>query len=190
METMKQSGPWSILGYHDFLKDGYVFLVVKKLEILRLKVKFDLEGKGQSPNKTIGILTRVFYTFDPHMVILAWMGHELSQGQAIYTPTDTHKFFWPLEIIGEGSPTNDPADVPHPKKGLLYLSNIPVKLQNDWNKTSSMLGQSVITGPHIPEGTILKIRQNWKIWEFYKNLSLLSSNLVKSPTVSNFKSLT
>ena len=42
------------------------------------EVKFDLEGQGQSPPKTIGILTMVFYTYGPNLVILAWMGDELS----------------------------------------------------------------------------------------------------------------
>ena len=36
-----------------------------------LEVKFDLEGQGQSPPKIIGILTKVFYTYDPNLVILA-----------------------------------------------------------------------------------------------------------------------
>ena len=45
------------------------------------EVKFDLEGQGQSPPKTIGILTKVFYTYGPNLVILAWTGDELSHGQ-------------------------------------------------------------------------------------------------------------
>ena len=45
------------------------------------EVKFDLEGHGQSPPKTIGILTKVFYTYGPNLVILAWTGDELSRGQ-------------------------------------------------------------------------------------------------------------
>ena len=45
------------------------------------EVKFDLEGQGQSPKKTIGILTKVFYTYGPNLVILAWTGDELSRGQ-------------------------------------------------------------------------------------------------------------
>ena len=36
-----------------------------------VEVKFDLEGQGQSPPKTIGILTKVFCTFGPNLVILA-----------------------------------------------------------------------------------------------------------------------
>ena len=46
------------------------------------EVKFDLEGQCQSPPKTIGILTKVFYTYGPTLVILAWTGDELSRGQA------------------------------------------------------------------------------------------------------------
>ena len=45
-------------------------------------VKFDLEGQDQSPHKTIGILTKVFYIYGPNLVILAWTGDELSRGQA------------------------------------------------------------------------------------------------------------
>ena len=45
-------------------------------------VQFDLEGQGQSPPKTKGILTKVFYTYCPNLVILAWTGDELSHGQA------------------------------------------------------------------------------------------------------------
>ena len=59
------------------------------------EVKFDLEGQGQSPPKTIGILTKVFYTFSPNFAILAWTGPELSRGQAsdwrIDWHTHTHK---------------------------------------------------------------------------------------------------
>ena len=45
------------------------------------EVKYDLEGQGQSSPKTIGILTKVFYTYGPNLVILAWTGDELSRGQ-------------------------------------------------------------------------------------------------------------
>ena len=46
------------------------------------EVKFDHDGQGQSPPKTIGILTKVFYTYGANLVILAWTGVELSRGQA------------------------------------------------------------------------------------------------------------
>ena len=45
------------------------------------EVKFDLEDHSQSPPKTIGILNKVFYTYGPNLVILAWMGDELSRRQ-------------------------------------------------------------------------------------------------------------
>ena len=56
------------------------------------QVKFDLEGQGQSPPKTIGILTKVFYTYGPNLVILAWTDDELLRRQAggWRTRTDTH----------------------------------------------------------------------------------------------------
>ena len=46
------------------------------------EVEFDLKGHSQSSPKTIGILTSVFYTYGPNLVILAWTGDELSRGQA------------------------------------------------------------------------------------------------------------
>ena len=52
------------------------------------KGKFDLEGKGQSPPKTIGTLTNVFYIYGSNLVILAWTGLELSRGQASDWHTD------------------------------------------------------------------------------------------------------
>ena len=50
--------------------------------------KFDLEGKCQSPCKTIGTLTKVFYIYGSNLVILAWTGLELSRGQASDWHTD------------------------------------------------------------------------------------------------------
>ena len=50
--------------------------------------KIDLEGMGQSPPKTIGTLTKVFYIYGSNLVILASMGLELSRGQASDWHTD------------------------------------------------------------------------------------------------------
>ena len=49
------------------------------------EVKFDLEGQGQLPPKTIGTLTKVFCIFGPNLAILAWTGPKL------LTHTDTHR---------------------------------------------------------------------------------------------------
>ena len=60
------------------------------------EVKFDVEGQGQLPRKTIGTLIKVFCIFGPNLAILAWTGPKLSRGQASdwhtdwHTHTDTH----------------------------------------------------------------------------------------------------
>ena len=61
--------------------------------IFEFEVKFDLDGHGHSPPKTIRILTKFFYTYGPNLVILAWMGPELSRGQTSDWHTDwqTHR---------------------------------------------------------------------------------------------------
>ena len=42
------------------------------------KIENEIEDQDQSIPKLIGILTQVFYTFGPSLVILAWTGDELS----------------------------------------------------------------------------------------------------------------
>ena len=64
-----------------WLCGGYVFPVVVKPEILTFELKFDPEGQGQSPPKTIGVLTKVFCTSGLNLVTLAWIGDELWCGQ-------------------------------------------------------------------------------------------------------------
>ena len=61
---------------------GYVFPAAGLNEILTFKIRFDLEGQGQLPLKTIGILTKVLCTSGPTLVILAWMADDLWCGQA------------------------------------------------------------------------------------------------------------
>ena len=61
---------------------------------LAFQVEFDLEDQGQSPPKTIGTLTKLFCTFCPNLVVLAWTRRDLWRGQArgwrTHTQTDTH----------------------------------------------------------------------------------------------------
>ena len=52
-------------------------------------VQFDLEIQGQPSQKTIGILTKVFYISGPNLVILAQTADELLRGQAGDWRTDT-----------------------------------------------------------------------------------------------------
>ena len=47
-------------------------------------VQFDLEVQDQSSQKSIGILTKVFYISGPNLVILAEMVDELSRGQVLH----------------------------------------------------------------------------------------------------------
>ena len=50
--------------------------------ILTLKLNLTFKVKINHPPKTIGAVTKVFYTYGPNLVILAWTGDELSRGQA------------------------------------------------------------------------------------------------------------
>ena len=79
METMKQSGMWSILGTHGSLVVIWWLCISDSGETGKFdfQVRFDLEGQGQSSNKTKGILTHIFCTSGPNLVILTWMGDEL-----------------------------------------------------------------------------------------------------------------
>ena len=67
--------------------------------------KFDLDVQGQSTSKTIGILTKVFYTYGPNLVILAWRGNELSRGQTWWRTdgrTDRRRQQYPKAKTGLG----------------------------------------------------------------------------------------
>ena len=60
------------------------FLPIFTAQILTFKVEFDIEGQGQSAHKTTGPL-------GPNWVFLAWVGVELSRGQAkVLTRPDGH----------------------------------------------------------------------------------------------------
>ena len=76
-----------------WLYGGYVFPVVVQPESLTFEVKFDLEGQGQLPPKTMGTLTKVFYTYGPNLVIhLSMNGWGVIARTSIWLPhTQTHK---------------------------------------------------------------------------------------------------
>ena len=84
METVKQSGPWNSLGTYGSLVVLWWLCISSRIkpENLTFYVIFDLEGQGQLPRKTIGILTKVFCISGPNVVILAWISGELWCGQA------------------------------------------------------------------------------------------------------------
>ena len=58
---------------------------------LDFQVKFGLEGRGRSLHKTIETFNKVFCTFGPNLVILAWTGPKISRGQASDWRTDTRR---------------------------------------------------------------------------------------------------
>ena len=55
---------------------------------LEFDLKFDLEGQGRSLHKTVGTLIKLFSTLGLNLVILVWMGPELSRRQASDWHTD------------------------------------------------------------------------------------------------------
>ena len=57
-----------------WLYGGYVFPVVVRPENSTFYIKFDLEGQGQLPPKTIRILTQLFSTCGPNLVISSLNG--------------------------------------------------------------------------------------------------------------------
>ena len=108
VETVTQSGPWNSLGIwahaedggcetvrpmkqsrYSWLYGGYVFPVVKNLKIWPWRLRSIAPPpppppppKKKKKKKKPGILTKVFGTSGPNLVILAWMGGELWCGQA------------------------------------------------------------------------------------------------------------
>ena len=69
---------------------------------------FDPEGQGQLLPKTIGILTKVFCTSGPKLVILAWTGDDLWCGQA----QNWVNFDFKLNFIITHTPTPPPKTRP------------------------------------------------------------------------------
>ena len=61
------------------------------------EIKLDLTYRARSAPQIIGILTKVFCTFGPNLVILAWTGDELSRGQAQNGVNFDFKFKFDLE---------------------------------------------------------------------------------------------
>ena len=79
-----------------------------KPENLTFYVKFDLEGQGQLLPKTIGTLTKVLHTSGPNLVVLAWMGDELSRGQAHNGVNFDVEVKFDLERQGQSTPPPPP----------------------------------------------------------------------------------
>ena len=82
---------WNRLRFHTFMQVSPIFQRRKSdANKQDFENKLNLTCQAQSTPKTIGILTKVFYTFGPNLAILAWTGPELSRGQASDWRTDWH----------------------------------------------------------------------------------------------------
>ena len=68
---------WSKFGNCNFNLWWLIVRTNSKWGKFLFEVQFDVEGQGQSPPKTIEILTKVFYNSGPNFVILAWTGDKL-----------------------------------------------------------------------------------------------------------------
>ena len=103
------------------------------------EVKFDLESQGQSPPKTIGTLTKVFYTYGTNLVILAWTGDELSRGQAsdyrTHGRTDTQ--------TDTGKNNTRRPKLASDKNALFYLVLLIGKSRSSWDNSLKWMPQDL-----------------------------------------------
>ena len=74
---------WNRLRFHMFIQVSQIFQRCKSdANKQDFENKLNLTCQAQSTPKTIGILTKVFCTCGPNLVVLARTGDELSHGQA------------------------------------------------------------------------------------------------------------
>ena len=81
------------------------------------KIENEIEDQDQAIPKLIGILTQVFCTFGPNLVILAWTGNELSCRQAQNGVTFDFEVKFDFEGQGQSPPQNNR----NLNQGLLHL---------------------------------------------------------------------
>ena len=125
------------------------------------QVKFDLEGQGRSSPKTIGTLTKVFCTFVPNLVILAWTSGELSCGQARdwHTHTRTHEH---TDTQTQATTIPEGQNWPRVKMKCWVLSHWALPKTMKWmHKIFSWLGQE-LSQPRVWQSQMLP-------WDFGKH---------------------
>ena len=103
MGTMNQSGQWSSLGTHGSLVVMWWLCISGCGETWKFrffKLNWTLKVKVNHPPKPTGILTKVFCTSGPTLVILAGIGDELWCGQS---QNGVNLDFWvKLDLDGQG----------------------------------------------------------------------------------------
>ena len=124
------------------------------------KIENEIEDQDQSIPKLMGgILTQVFRTFGPNLVILAWTGDELSYRQA----QNGVKFDFEVkfDLEGQGQSPQKNTDL---NQGLLHLwSKFGVPTLNGWWVIARTTGGWLThtdTHRHTQATTILE-GQNW-----------------------------
>ena len=144
------------------------------------EVKFDLEVQGQLTPKTIGILTKVFCSSGPNLVILTWTGDKLLRGQAsdYRTHRRTHRQMQATTIregqkLASGKNCNPVIVIPggHFKNTyeLLNVRALKISLVNKSTSFNAWVWYFVWNF----KGTFWNSTQNilpihWKIWLLYK----------------------
>ena len=140
---------------HKYFKDA------KAMQINRiLKNKLNLTCQAQSTPKTIGILTKVFCTSGPNLVVLAQTGDELSHGQA----QNGVNFYFEVKFDLEGQGQSLPKTlgiltkvfyIYHPNLVILAErgDELSRRQARDWRRDGHTDRQTQAT--RIPEG------QNW-----------------------------
>ena len=141
---------------------GYIFPVVVKPDNLTSQVKFYLEGQDWMLPKTIGTLTKVFCTSGPNLVVLAWMGGELSRGQA--QNKASFDFEVKFDLAGRGQSPHRPIRI-LAKVFYTYGQNL-VTLASMADELSH--GQIWWRTDRLTQATTIPRGQNWpwviKIW--------------------------
>ena len=118
---------------------------------LDFKVKFDIEDQFLSPHKTKWILTKVFYTFYPNLVILTWMGDELSHGQSrpYRTHGRTHRQTQATTMPGGQNWSGVETDIwQHPGSALQRWSTMPYTVCFDYTRNYQVRSTDALSNVH------------------------------------------
>ena len=129
------------------------------------KIENEIEDQDQSIPKLIGILTQVFCTFGPNLVILAWIGDELSCRQAQNGVT----FDFEAKFDLEGQNNRDL------NQGLIHLwSKFGDPSLNGWwviARTSKWLPHGRTDGHWQTQATTIPEGQNWPRVKIIRDLN-------------------
>ena len=112
---------WNRLCFHIFMQVSQIFQRRKSdANKQDFENKLKLTCEAQSTPKTITILTKVFCTSGPNLVVLAWTGDELSRGKAQNGVNFDFGVKFDLEDQGQ-SPPPPPPNNRDLNQGLLHL---------------------------------------------------------------------